>query len=115
MRIILILRTFQRQPSVTGLIQIIARHFNSPLEMQKGLPKSGSPFYDRYYFLQVQVEIYMIPRTAAVAILTTVAGMTPMTMMITTRAMLTAWVRGAIATAGLSSGSVQKLIRTTER
>jgi len=51
--------------------------------------------------------LYMIPLTAVVAMSSTAAGMIPITMMIRTRAMLTAWVRGATATAGLSSGSVQ--------
>lgn len=51
--------------------------------------------------------LYIIPLTAAVAISTTGAGIIPITIIISTRAMLTAWAKGATATAGLSSGSVQ--------
>ena len=51
--------------------------------------------------------LYMIPLTAAVAMSTTGAGMIPITIMINTSAMLTAWVKGVTVTAGLSSGSVQ--------
>ena len=57
--------------------------------------------------LKILRFFYMMPRTAAVAISTTAAGITPMMMMISTRAMDITWARGATATAGLSSGSVQ--------